>query len=196
MKLLTQIGVCVVLAAGATGTAASKPWWMRGVESNDNDFLSPDVAFRVSSRVEGDQLHVRWAIADGYYLYQQKMSIEAESPGLVVTAATFPAGLLKTDPYLGAQQVFFQQVEGTADYRRSDAGSHPLQIKVTYQGCAEAGLCYPPMSKVLSPQSVAVAPNALTPRHSWEAWAIIGGALAFFLSGLVLRKGRRLESPL
>ena len=73
-------------------------------------------------------------------------------------------------------------------YRRFDYGAHPLQIKVTYQGCAEAGLCYPPITKVLSPPSAGGAARG-APR-TLGGIAIIGGALAFLLAGLVLRKGR------
>src|ERR1700688_2970459 len=64
------------------GSAGAKPWWMRGVESNEGDFLDPDVAYRAGSRVDGNVLRVRWFIADGYYLYRQKMDIKAESPDL------------------------------------------------------------------------------------------------------------------
>ena len=104
-----------------------------------------------------------------------------------------PRGVSKTDPYLGTQEVYLQQVEGTVAYKRFDYGAHPIQIKVTYQGCAEAGLCYPPITKVLFPQGA--APVAAAPSHPWEGIAIIGGALAFLFAGLLLRKGRRLELP-
>lgn len=179
---------------GLTGLAAAKPWWMRGVESNEGDFLPPDVAFRVASGVDGNVLHVRWVIADGYYLYRQRMDIKAESPDLLLSAPSFPKGTVKTDPYLGTQEIFVQQVEATAAFSRLDAGAHPLQIKVTYQGCAEAGLCYPPITKVLFPDSAA-APVARAEPHAWEGVAILGGGFAFLLAGLLLRKGRRLDTP-
>ena len=60
-------------------------------------------------------------------------------------------GTVKRDPYLGTKEVYTQQVEGTVPYQRFDYGAHPLQVKVTYQGCAEAGLCYPLITKVLFP---------------------------------------------
>lgn len=183
----------VILLIGFAGFAAAKPWWMRGAESNETDFLPPDVAFRVAARVDGNVLRVRWVIADGYYLYRHRMDVKAESPDLVVAAPVFPRGTLKTDPYLGTQEVFLQQVEATVPFSRSDAGAHPLQVKVTYQGCAMAGLCYPPMTRVLFPES---APRILqTAPHTWEGIAIVAGALAFLLAGLLLRKGRRLDIP-
>lgn len=190
-----SIRTVLILAAvlGLGGLAAAKPWWMRGIDSNENDFLPPDVAFRVSSRIDHNLLRVRWIIADGYYLYRHSMSIQAESPDLVVSAASFPAGTLKSDPYLGTQMTYTHWVEGTVAYSRSDAGAHPMQIKVTYQGCAEAGLCYPPITKVLFPEVAASPPPASS--HSWEGVAIIGGLLAFLLAGLLLQKGRRLDTP-
>jgi thiol:disulfide interchange protein len=112
----------------------------------------------------------------------------------VVSGVALPRGLLKTDPYLGTNEIFTQQVEATVPYRRLDYGAHPLQIKVTYQGCAEAGLCYPLITKVLFPAPVGgAAPGA--PSHRWEIVAVVGGLLAFLLAGLVLRKGRNLELP-
>jgi thioredoxin:protein disulfide reductase len=180
-------------ALGLSEFASAKPWWMRGVESNESDFLPPDVAFRVGARTDGNLIRIRWVIADGYYLYRHKMQVQAESPDLVVSAPTFPKGIPKTDPYLGTQEVFLQQVDGTVTFSRFDGGAHPLQIKVTYQGCAEAGLCYPPISKVLFPD--VVAPAVRSQEHPWEGVAIIGGGIAFLLAGFVLRKGRRLDMP-
>jgi len=178
---------------GLAGSALAKPWWMRGIESNETDFLPPDAAFKVGARLEGDELRVRWVIADGYYLYRSKMSVAAESPDLVLMGLELPRGVSRTDRYLGTQEVYVQQVEGTVPYKRFDYGAHPLQIKVTYQGCAEAGLCYLPITKVLSP--AAMAQVIEPPSHPWEGVAILGGAAAFLLAGLLLRKGRRLDLP-
>jgi thiol:disulfide interchange protein len=182
---------------GLAGAAQAKPWWMRGIDSNETDFLPPDVAFRVGARIDGDVVKVRWVIADGYYLYRQKIEVRAESPDLAVAAPKLPPGTVKTDPYLGTQQVYTQQVEAIVPYSRIDAGAHPIQIKVTYQGCAEAGLCYPPITKVVFPTvaAPAVAVASSEPPRRWESTAIIGGACAFLLAGLVLRKGRKLDIP-
>ena len=194
MSLLAPLlaGLVGISLAGAAG---AKPYWMRGVDSNDTDFLPPDVAFRVGATVDGNVVRVRWVIADGYYLYRSKIDIKAESPDLVIAAPALPKGMLKTDPYLGTQEIYKQQVEATAVYTRSDAGAHPLQIKVIYQGCAEAGLCYPPITKVVFPSIGTPAVVASDPPHPWESTAIIAGACAFLLAGLVLRKGRKLDTP-
>jgi thiol:disulfide interchange protein DsbD len=185
----------LLLLLGAAGTAGAKPWWLRGVESNETDFLPPDVAFRLGARVDGELLKVRWVIADGYYLYRQKIEVKAESPDLQVFAPQLPRGVTKTDPYLGTQEIYTQQVEVGVPFTRLDAGAHPVQIKVTYQGCAEAGLCYPPITKVVFPDA-GLKPSAPdVPAHPWEGIAILAGVFAFLLAGLVLRKGRKLDSP-
>ena len=184
----------LLLLLGAA-TANAKPWWMRGIDSNETDFLPPDVAFRVGARIDGAVLKVRWVIADGYYLYRQKIEIKPESPDLQVLAPQLPKGVIKTDPYLGTQEIYTQQVEVVVPYTRFDAGAHPIQIKVTYQGCAEAGLCYPPITKVLFPRADLEPNTAGMPSHRWEGMAIFAGVLAFLLAGLVLRKGRKLDIP-
>jgi len=202
-----RISLAFLLLIGFVGVASAKPWWMRGIESNETDFLPPDTAFRVGAQVDGSVMRVRWVIADGYYLYRHRMDVKAESPDLMVAAPVFPKGIFKTDPYLGTQEIYQQQVEATVAYTRLDAGAHPLQIKVTYQGCAEAGLCYPPISKVIFPQAPPAGAGASVGAGAsegaahwkgvglWEGTAIILGTLAFLLAGFVLRKGRKLDLP-
>lgn len=187
----------IVLLGILTGTAAAKPWWLRGAASNEDGFLDPNVAFRVSAAVDGNTIRVRWIIADGYYLYRQKIDIQPESPDLQLSAPQLPAGLIKVDPFLGSQEIYLQQLLAIVPYSRTDGGAHPLQIKVTYQGCAEAGLCYPPITRVLYPAHLlaGAAPGTAAAAHPWEGLAIMGGALAFLSAGLVLRKGRKLELP-
>jgi thiol:disulfide interchange protein DsbD len=108
---------------------------------------------------------------------------------------------VKTDAYLGEQEIYTQQVVATAEFKRSDFGAHPMQIKVTYQGCAEAGLCYPPITKVLFPENAGTptgqvgAPHTAGPPPAWLTVALLGGAAAFLLAGFMLRKGRRLPTP-
>ncbi len=190
---LALLAACLTLLVGLSGSAVAKPWWMRGVESNETDFLPPDVAFRPSAGIDGNQVRVRWVIADGYYLYRSRMSIKAESPDLVVGTPEFPTGTLKVDPYLGNQEIYTQQVEAKATYSRFDGGAHPMEIKVTYQGCADAGLCYPPITRVLNTEHA--PPAAAASPHHWEGVAILVGGIAFLLAGLMLRKGRNLELP-
>ena len=179
------------------GVAAARPWWLRGVPANGQNFLSPDAAFRVSAHLDGKKVTVHWDIAPGYYLYRYKTRIAAESPDLIVEPLTLPPGALLTDRYFGPQEVYYRHVEGSAAYTRLDFGAHPMQIKLTYQGCAEAGLCYPPIVKVIFPTDLAAtAGAAATAPSPHDEWILILGALAGFLvAGLALRRGRTLPTP-
>lgn len=182
--LLLCLGLSLSLHANA------KPWWIQGNSSgNDQDFLAPDAAFRVSATVQGDMLHVQWVIADGYYLYRQKMQVLAESPDLTLGAVQWPRGITQNDPFMGVQEVYFQQADASVHLERHDYGAHPVQVKVVYQGCAKDRLCYPSIAKILFPTGPAVLamPAYRAPLH-WQLVAILGGCAAFLLAGLRLRK--------
>jgi len=192
------VGFCLLTAASVCTTAEAKPWWMRAAPLDEQNFLDPDVAFRVHATIEGTNVHVHWTIADGYYLYRDKMQLRAESPDLAVDPASWPGGTVLPDPNFGLQHVYFDAVDATTAFHRSDFGAHPMQIKVVYQGCAKAGLCYPPITRVLFPQDAAAPGDRIppaTPSPRWEGVAILGGGGAFLLAGLLLRKKRRLPTP-
>src|ERR1700690_1910304 len=188
---------------GFAGVAGASPWWMRGSTSTEQDFLPPDVAFHLTSQLEGDVLQLRWVIADGYFLYRSKIQVRAASPDLVVGPPVLPVGTRFEDKNFGLQEVYFQQAEVSVPLTRSDFGAHPLQILVTFQGCAQSGFCYPPISKVLFPESGArsietgvfgTGPDGRPVGNGssvWEAVAILGGAVAFLFAGLVQRRRRR-----
>ncbi len=187
-RLLVLTAACLFAAI-----ACAKPWWVAGNAANGHDFLPPEVAFRVAAHADGARVDVRWIIANGYYLYRSKFEVSAESPGLELGRPAFPPGTVLTDPYFGNQVVYTQQVDLSMPYTRADAGAHPLQIRVTYQGCAVAGLCYPPIVQVLFPD----APAAPVPKqaHPAEAVGILGGIALFFLTGWSFRRTRRLALP-
>jgi thiol:disulfide interchange protein len=193
------VAALLVASLSLTDRASAKPWWLRGAPSNEQDFLPPDVAFRVGAQVDGGTVRVRWRIADGYYLYRAKIEILAESPDSVVGKPELPGGLRIDDPNFGLQEIYRQQVEVSAPVTRGDYGAHPLQIKVRYQGCADRGLCYPLMSRVLFPQAASPETTRFAAQSAgsgaWQAAGIVGGCLAFLAAGLVLRKKRRLPTP-
>jgi thiol:disulfide interchange protein DsbD len=194
LALILLIAVFAAAVGPLAGSAQAKPWWMRGTDSNENDFLPPDVAFHAGATLQGAAVRIRWVIADGYYLYKEKIEVAAESPDLVVGRPELPAGMMKTDPFLGRQEIYTQQVEARVPYTRGDYGAHPLQIKVTYQGCAEGGLCYPPITKVLFPTQT-LPEAAVNPPHRWQLIAIVGALLAFLAAGFTLRRERKLPLP-
>jgi thiol:disulfide interchange protein DsbD len=105
------------------------------------DFLPVEQAFIFSSeRLESGETRLYWQIADGYYLYQKRLKFDGLSASLL---PVLPAGEDHNDEYFGQQQVYRQGLELTIPASASG------QVKVGWQGCADAGLCYPPQTQVV-----------------------------------------------
>lgn len=118
----------------------------------DGGFLDPDVAYVLSTEVgNGDTLVARWKIADGYYLYKDKFAFTPVKAGAVkLGTPRLPPADRKQDPYFGAVDVYHRQVEATIPVDRSTLSGRILKLDIRYQGCAEAGLCYPPITKTVA----------------------------------------------
>ena len=122
--------------------------------SEEPEFLHPDRAFRVGLEVRGpEEVVFRWRIEPGYYLYRKRIELAVE-PGDVESTAiagvAIPPGEVVEDPYFGTVEIFREAV--TVPVRLAHAGAPPPEVAlaVAYQGCADQGLCYPPVWKVFS----------------------------------------------
>ncbi|GAB6043975.1 protein-disulfide reductase DsbD [Endothiovibrio diazotrophicus] len=116
----------------------------------EEEFLDPDVAFRFSAEVlDPDTVIARWQIAEGYYLYRAKFKVKLLTPGDGVSLgeAVLPPGEEKKDEFFGLIRVFHHDAEMRVPVSRADPGMQWLKFQFKYQGCAEAGICYPPMTK-------------------------------------------------
>lgn len=134
-----------------------------GSSSGDNDFLSPSQAFQLSGTADAQgRVQLAWAIAPGYYLYRDRIHVASAAPGLTLGAPQFPAGQVKSDPYFGKQVIYHRQLLVTVPVT-ARAGAATAAVSVTYQGCAEAGLCYPPITRTLSIALPAGSAAASTP---------------------------------
>jgi thioredoxin:protein disulfide reductase len=116
--------------------------------SGAQEFLPPEVAFRVAARMEApDRVRLSWAIAPGYYLYKSRLKFATASPGLTLAPPELPDGDTKTDEYFGKQVVYHMELIAHLGVQRAANAGHQLDLAVAYQGCAEAGLCYPPITR-------------------------------------------------
>jgi len=113
------------------------------------EFLDPEVAYQMRTEVEDDDTIVAyWQIADGYYLYRAKFRFTlAEGSDVVLGSPVLPAGKIKFDEYFGKMEVYYHDVLARVPVERSTGGATPVALDVVYQGCADAGLCYPPITK-------------------------------------------------
>ncbi len=125
--------VMVLLLAVPLGAAAADP-----------KLLPPEEAFRFSARALDDQtIEARFAVADGYYLYRDKMRFAVTPDAAALVAPQLPAGKLKDDQFFGKVETFRDSVV----VKLAMAGTRPGQsvvLAAESQGCADQGVCYPP----------------------------------------------------
>jgi thiol:disulfide interchange protein DsbD len=122
----------------------------RAAKSGD-DFLPPEQAFIFSASADGPE-HVRlsWVIAAGYYLYRDRIKASGATAHDAVGTPLFPEGQTKSDEYFGKQVVYHNELQVLLPVNRDGGGDQNLALNITYQGCAEAGLCYPPITRSVS----------------------------------------------
>lgn len=145
--------VKVVSASGA-GAADVSP------VDDEDEFIPVDEAFALTAdALSVNNIQLNWRIADGYYLYKERIKIQATGGTQSIGALVLPKGENHHDEYFGDQEIYRQSVDATFSVPPSDAKT--VDVKVTYQGCADAGLCYPPETKTLS-ISLEDAPPATT----------------------------------
>jgi len=109
-----------------------------------NEFLRVDEAFIFQSESTDNGLKLSWKIADGYYLYQERFKFKTKLDNATIGEPQFSTmGEAKEDPYFGLVHVIHDEVEVFLPIELLP-GSDDTEIKISYQGCAEAGLCYPP----------------------------------------------------
>ena len=141
--------------------------------------LEPEQAFRFSARaLDSSALEVRFAIADGYYMYRERFKFEAV--GAQLGQAELPRGITYRDQFFGDTEIYRNEVSIRVPV---PAGApDPLALVVTSQGCADIGVCYVPMeSRATLQLAAAGAPLAMGegPRMLPEAprWSIYASDL-------------------
>jgi thiol:disulfide interchange protein DsbD len=119
------------------------------------DALPPEQVFTVdASRGADGGIDLRFGIRDGYYLYRERIAATADPAADVAPALTLPAGKVKEDPNFGKVEVY--RGDTAAQLSGGPAGEWTLALR--YQGCADAGLCYPPQTARFR-----VTPTTVTP---------------------------------
>ncbi len=129
----------------------------------EEEFLKVDEAFVISAQLADDgALNVRWDMPDGYYLYRHQFAFTAQDPEqLALGEAQIPRGKEKFDDFFGDVEVYYHNVEVVVPLQPSPGVN--TQIGVTYQGCADAGLCYPPETKWFAYDGVRLISAQLLP---------------------------------
>ncbi len=119
-----------------------------------DEFLDPAVAFKPTARaLDGQTIEVRFEIAPGYYLYRDKLRFAADpATGATVAlgAPELPKGKEKQDETFGKTEVYYKEAAIRVPVQRNSSGPLALTLKVTSQGCADAGICYPPQQQKIA----------------------------------------------
>jgi thiol:disulfide interchange protein DsbD len=110
--------------------------------ANEPEFLQVDEAFQFDFAQKGDQLTLSWQVADGYYLYKKQFKTVVKQAEIGLP--TYPAAEQVEDEFFGLSDVFRGQLDIVYPIVSSVQDG---VVKVRYQGCADAGLCYPPTTK-------------------------------------------------
>lgn len=141
--LMPQAGAAPVLALGA----------------NEPELLEQERAFQLSARrkdLKTVELHFK--IADGYYMYRGRFKFAVEpTASAKLGKATLTKGNMKQDPTFGRTEIYRDSVRillpiASMDKLVTLADVEPVRLKVTSQGCADAGVCYPPIHQTITLQ--------------------------------------------
>lgn len=117
--------------------------------AGEDDFLPPEQAFRFAARQVDDRtVEVRFDVADGYYMYRERFAFAAQPAGVRLGTPVLPHGKVKFDETFGKEMETYR---GDVTIRipvESAPADGKWSLVVTSQGCADKGLCYPPMESV------------------------------------------------
>ena len=160
---------------------------------NQAEFLSPDEAFKIDYNiVDKNHVKINWIIHPGYYLYMGMFEFKSLDANKILKVE-MPEGKKKQDEFFGDVDVYYYSAE--ADVYFLDDIKESIEFKVKYQGCADAGLCYPPVFKTITLKkntslnnlkrtSLFESQNAMS--DSLLSNSIVYNSIIFFLAGLLL----------
>ena len=168
--LLFALPGAVVLAADAGGSLANDGLSNNGaakwLAEQDVEFLKVDQAFALTTELGSDgALLARWEMPDGYYLYRHGFLFETRgTASQTLSEAQIPPGKAKQDEFFGEVEVYYHSASARLplDGVRPAAADLPAEIGITYQGCADAGLCYPPETKWVALDAAALDSSAVS----------------------------------
>ncbi|VVO56973.1 Thiol:disulfide interchange protein DsbD [Pseudomonas fluorescens] len=171
-RLLCLLLFVLALPASAAGLLESRPSSTLGSINNSADFLPVREAFQLSLVESTPQsIKLRFVATEGYYLYRHRFQFRADPADVVLGTAQLPKGERKHDEYFGDVEVYHGILE--VEVPRTD--QRAFTLAVTYQGCADKGLCYPPETERLS-----IDGSGAHASWNWRELAL------FFLAGLGL----------
>jgi thiol:disulfide interchange protein DsbD len=161
VRLIERAGSALLVAAGLA---------LAGQAFGQAHPLSPDKAFLFSAKaLDAQTVEARFTIADGYYLYRDKIHFAIDPASGALLTPALPAGKIKQDEFFGRVETYRGSVTVNLAVRNFTPGK-PLIIHAESQGCADIGICYPPTTQTATVALPAgsVVPNAPdAPKKTW-----------------------------
>ncbi len=118
---------------------------------DEQELLPPEKAFQFKATLKNPEtLTISWTIADGYYLYRDKIHLNNQSKGIKLSIPQLPKGIIKEDEYFGKIETYRHQIAIDIPISRELATASQLTFETSYQGCADVGVCYPPQKQLVS----------------------------------------------
>ena len=181
-----------------------------------SQFVPADRAFVFDFQQNQHDLNLTWQVKDGYYLYRKQISIAPSQAD--IAEVKLPPGVWHEDEFYGKSEIYRKQLTVPITVNQAKSGA---TLTITYQGCADAGFCYPPETKTVplsevsagSAAAPAPAPATADPQEKPQPtaqlpfsalWALlIGIGIAFtpcvlpmypLISGIVLGGKQRLST--
>jgi thiol:disulfide interchange protein DsbD len=137
--------------------------------AQSDELLPPEQAFSLVAWMEGDRLIAEYDIAQGYYMYRQKFDFQIESGNARFDTSIMPDGKIKNDEFFGDMEVYRGKLRIVLPVLPSKQQTLNLIVKATGQGCADIGVCYPPLSQMLNVNTASnarIMPTAYLARTS------------------------------
>jgi thioredoxin:protein disulfide reductase len=137
---------------------------LAGLSATAAELLPAGQAFALAGRLEQGRAVLRYRIADGYYLYRDKLRFSVAPPATQAGQPSLPKGRMKTDEFFGRVETYRGEVVIRLPVRAA-AANEPIVVTAVSQGCADAGVCYPPQQVSLTlvpgqPETAAATPGA------------------------------------
>ncbi len=116
---------------------------------SEAELLPVDQAFALTAVAPSrDRIEVQWKVADGYYLYRHRIDVQVDGDGFQAGKLQLPKGKAYRDEFFGDVETYHEDLTGVLAGEAA-AGADSVALKVKYQGCADAGICYPPQTRRL-----------------------------------------------
>ncbi|HIL95482.1 MAG TPA: hypothetical protein EYG51_06130 [Pseudomonadales bacterium] len=168
VKQFKKKWVILVMVLGVCNALGETPFNDRNTFLEPSEILPVEDAFRLTAARSGDEVMLYWQITPGYYLYKHRLKATSE---VALGALFMSPGQAKHDEFFGDVEVYYDELEvivpilseraegslseraegSLSERAEGSLSDQAMTLMVEYQGCADAGICYPPQKVLVSP---------------------------------------------